>query len=826
MKIHAVAEEEMGLLKPPTANSAIDNEKQPQALSSHASGTQDKTTWRSLPQKNQLLLLALCRLSTPLSNACLLPYLYPLVSSILTTSNSTPSPQAITRQTGLLVAAYPLGQMCTSIVWGKLSDIYGRKPAILIGLLVSVIANFAFGFSTSIATLLFWRVVAGMANGILGVMRTMTTEIVREKRWNARAFLAMPVVFNMGRVVALVVGGCLADPVKHMKWAFGKDGVFNFQGEEEGVRWLRKYPYALPALFNAGVLAVCLGAATFGLRESLEERRGGRDLGIVLGRRATAFFRKRMIRKKHHEYVVVQDEDDFDTPSPYLDPATSTPPPKISPKTKFRDIWTRRLVKALVSFGLLPLHNTAFLHIFPVFLSMPIQEDNHSTVLNSTGGLGFSPPTVGLSLAAFGIFGIVLQLFLYPRIHKRLGTLGVFRLANFIFPLAYIFAPFLSLISTQKIARWPAIGGILFLQVLARTMAIPSSILLLTDAAPKRSVMGTVHGAGNTLGAFASAVGPAVGGVLLAKGIDVGAVGVVWWSWMLAVALCALAWSFMMRSEEDNEPNEKESHPYRITWVSTSPSTSALSLLLSVSAFHPQTTHSILPATADSTTLTMVSAQLIMTTVGALFALLLPVFMQFANFESVCLCVLVGAVLLLQAAVTQRHLFTEMQVLRFFLAFNATLVASRVARYIVIGAPSQIALTYAFVFNFALCWFLPANLDQAIEDLLIAKFACKPIVLYKGLFSLCLALGITVALRPYYNVNTSTFGINTTKLWICILVIYTYSAILIYKAITFICEFNLPARPEPLGAMQEQIGKVEDLHRSPSRRTHQVLQIE
>lgn len=74
-----------------------------------------------------------------------------------------------------------------------------------------------------------------MANGILGVMRTMTAEIVRDRKHHTRAFLALPVVFNSGRVAALAIGGCLADPVKNIPWLFGTKGLFNFSHHPDGV---------------------------------------------------------------------------------------------------------------------------------------------------------------------------------------------------------------------------------------------------------------------------------------------------------------------------------------------------------------------------------------------------------------------------------------------------------------------------------------------------------------------------------------------------------------------------------------------------------------
>ncbi|KAF2832421.1 MFS general substrate transporter [Ophiobolus disseminans] len=471
-----------------------------------------EATWRNLPQKKQLLLIALCRLSTPLSNACLLPYLYFLVKSIISDPEHPSAPQHISRLTGLLVAAFPVGQMITSMLWGRLSDTYGRKPAILLGLAMSVIANLAFGFSRSIGMLVFWRVVAGMANGIVGVMRTMTAEVVKDKKHQPRAFLAPPLVFNSGRVVALAVGGCLADPVDNLPRLFGPEGVFNLSKNSKGVAWALDYPYALPALFNGVVLAGCLAAAVLWLRESLPSKEGRRDFGLALGDTLTKFIRRRFGRGPAGEYALIQ-LDDPEAAAPRISMQSSstglsTPTSHHSPVPT---IWTRPLCKALLAFALLPLHNATFLHIFPVFLSMPILSDQRPNIVSFKGGLGLASPTVGLYLASFGIAGIVLQLLIYPRIQQRIGTLGVFRLANAIFPLAYIFAPYLALLADCQHVKWIAMAAVLFTQVMARTMAIPSSVILLTEAAPHRSVLGTVHGAGNTLSALASACGPAIG---------------------------------------------------------------------------------------------------------------------------------------------------------------------------------------------------------------------------------------------------------------------------------------------------------------------------
>lgn len=492
-----------------------------------------------------------------------MPYLYYLVKSILSDPEHPSAPQQISRLTGLLVAAYPLGQMSTSMFWGRVSDSYGRKPAILIGLTISVVANLSFGFSRSISMLLFWRVLAGMANGILGVMRTMTAEIVKDRKYQTRAFLAPPLIFNSGRVIALAIGGCLADPVDNLPVLFGPSGILNFSHNPGGVAWTLKYPYALPAIFNGVVLGICLIFAALWLKESLPTKEKEWDLGIVIGRSISNFVKRKILRKQEPGYTAVQIEEGevlmADVPIAQVPCSGSSTPTAYQRKPyrpPFREIWTIHLLKILFAFGLLPLHNATFLHVFPVFLSMPPSANSQRTLLRFVGGLGLASPTVGLYLATFGICGILLQLFIYPRVQKRIGTLGVFRFANSVFPVAYLFAPYLSLLSGNASAKWPAMAGVLFTQVLARTMAMPSTVILLTEAAPRRSVLGTVHGAGNTLSALASATGPVIGGLLLAWGIDHGVVGVVWWSWLCSVALVALLWSFVLRRKDSEHEGE------------------------------------------------------------------------------------------------------------------------------------------------------------------------------------------------------------------------------------------------------------------------------
>lgn len=516
--------------------------------------------WLDLPNKTQLLILALCRLSEPLSNVCLLPYIFYLVRSVL----PDPTPDEISLCSGLLVASFPLAQFAVSLPWGYVSDRQGRKPSVVTGLFISVVANAAFGFGKSIGWLFFWRALAGIANGNVGIMRTVTAEIVKERRFQTKAFLLLPLVFNSGMVASLALGGILADPVVNLPGLFGPDGVLNWGGEKSGVGWMVQYPFALPALMNALVLGAVLVLAISGLRETLAGKEGERDWGMDAGRRAIQLVRSTLCKQKEASYKLLDDVGDVGQPGgediqldetkPSVVSPVATAPVvvvKQGPALPFRQIWTRRTVVAMVSFGLLPLHNSAFMHVFPVFLSTPHSTSSASAfpTLHFTGGLGLHSRAIGLWLGFFGICGILFQLYLYPRWQARVGTLGIFKASLLIFPAVYAFAPLLSVIPEDTPWSWVLLAAVVWGQIMARTMAIPSTVILLTEAAPSKSVLGTVHGAGNMLASLTRALGPAVGGWVYALGVRKGMVAAVWWFYLVVAALTALGWCFSMQKE-------------------------------------------------------------------------------------------------------------------------------------------------------------------------------------------------------------------------------------------------------------------------------------
>ncbi|KAK6858282.1 hypothetical protein PG995_005981 [Apiospora arundinis] len=351
-------------------------------------------------------------------------------------------------------------------------------------------------------------------------------------------------------VLSLALGGWLAEPVTNLPWLFGPGGVFNVGGNPEGVKWTLVYPYALPALINATTLAFTLVLAVLGLRETLPGKESAEDCGLRIGRSLSTWFQAYVYPRRGKGYATIGSQD-----SELLieggDRAEKASTPDAGPIQKavsrpFSQIWTREVLASLISFGLLPLHNSAFMHIFPVYLSSPPADNTEASIFAFTGGLGLRSASIGIWLSTFGVGGILLQLFIYPRLQARIGTRGVFRIALFLFPTTYAAAPYLSLVAGDSVVRYLLLGLVVCAQIMARTMAIPSTVILLTESAPDKSVLGTIHGAGNMLASLARAVGPALGGWVFALGVEEGIIGLVWWLYLVIIAALALVWSLFI----------------------------------------------------------------------------------------------------------------------------------------------------------------------------------------------------------------------------------------------------------------------------------------
>jgi MFS family permease len=109
---------------------------------------------------------------------------------------------------GLLISAFSLAQLIVAPVWGRFSDHYGRRPAILAGLLISGVAYVIFAFAGSVPMLLLSRVVQGLGGGTIGVVQAYVADAsAPEERTKSLGWLSA--VTSLGAVAGPAFGSVM-----------------------------------------------------------------------------------------------------------------------------------------------------------------------------------------------------------------------------------------------------------------------------------------------------------------------------------------------------------------------------------------------------------------------------------------------------------------------------------------------------------------------------------------------------------------------------------------------------------------------------------------
>lgn len=113
------------------------------------------------------------------------------------------------------ITIYLLTSTVSSVLVGKLSDIYGRKPFILTGIGLFSIGALLSGFSADIFQLIAYRAIQGAGAGI--IMSTAFTAMgdLYEPRERAKWGGIMSAVFGVSSVLGPLLGGYIVD---HLDW--------------------------------------------------------------------------------------------------------------------------------------------------------------------------------------------------------------------------------------------------------------------------------------------------------------------------------------------------------------------------------------------------------------------------------------------------------------------------------------------------------------------------------------------------------------------------------------------------------------------------------
>ncbi|KLO14164.1 MFS general substrate transporter [Schizopora paradoxa] len=423
--------------------------------------------------KGQLATLCALRLADPIAFTQIFPYVNEMMENFGVATN----PSQTGFYSGLVESVFAFSQLISIYQWANVSDRIGRRPVVLIGTIGIAFTTILFGFSRTLATVLFSRALAGLFSGNVAVMHSVLGELTDSTN-QAIAYPLYGLCWPLGVIVGPLIGGTFSNAAQKYPELFG-NALFE------------TFPYLLPCLVVASFIAISVVVGFFCLSETLPPKARPslpRDYSISYG------------LSEHNDHLL----------SP-------------EPTPNAGSLWSLPILRAVCISGFaLSFVGTAFDVVFVLFCYSPI----------ATGGLSFSVSQIGYALAVAGISSAALQLLFMPILLRHFNCSRLYKFCMSIWPLTFVLLPILNGIaklgydedhnfmdSDTAVAVWIGIGIVLALSRIA-CLAFSLNLILVKEHAPGPSSLGTANGLSQFAQCLARAIAPAFVSSLFATSVD------------------------------------------------------------------------------------------------------------------------------------------------------------------------------------------------------------------------------------------------------------------------------------------------------------------
>jgi len=122
---------------------------------------------------------------------------------------------------GLLTSIYPFFQLLFVVLWGRLSDKYGRKPIIIVGLIGFIVMQLLTGLATSLTMLYIARILGGIfTSAVIPVSNAYLSDIISRKH-STKIMAWSGVAVSSGVIFGPVLGSFLSQTNLHFKYSLG-----------------------------------------------------------------------------------------------------------------------------------------------------------------------------------------------------------------------------------------------------------------------------------------------------------------------------------------------------------------------------------------------------------------------------------------------------------------------------------------------------------------------------------------------------------------------------------------------------------------------------
>ncbi|CAM3056381.1 MDR family MFS transporter [Paenibacillus sediminis] len=171
--------------------------------------------------------------------------------------------------------AYLLTMAASTPIFGKISDLYGRKPVFLIGSILFLLGSVLCGFAQSMEQLILFRALQGIgAGGLIPVTYTIIGDIYKiEERAKVQGLLSS--VWGISSLLGPLIGGYFVDSLS-WRWIFGFNVPFGLLSIVVIIKYLHenierrrvKIDFAGAFTLVIGVMALLIGLALGGQHAS------------------------------------------------------------------------------------------------------------------------------------------------------------------------------------------------------------------------------------------------------------------------------------------------------------------------------------------------------------------------------------------------------------------------------------------------------------------------------------------------------------------------------------------------------------------------------
>ncbi|MBW0004097.1 MAG: MFS transporter [Hyphomicrobiales bacterium] len=363
-------------------------------------------------------------------------------------------------------AAFLLAQTTTTVIYGKLADMFGRKPSLILGISLFLFGSLLCGIAWSMPSLILFRLLQGLGAGaIQPITSTVVGDLYKlEERGKAQGLISS--VWATSAVMGPLAGGVIVD---NLSWAwifwinipigFIAIAGFTMFLKETVEHKKRSIDYLGAALFSIAIISLLIL-----LTETKAEIATLLGLGLVCVVSGFLFL--------HQERRAAE--------------------PMIS-----LALWSRRLV---ASCNLATLVAGMTLIGLTTVLPLYVQ-----------GVLGRSPITAGFTLTAL-VVGWPLAVSLSGRFFRRFGIRNTLRGGGLMFPLG---AALLLLLAPQSSPMLAAVGS--FVMGFGMGLLSITSIVLIQD-----SVEWSMRGSATASNIFARSLGSTLGATVLGAILNIG----------------------------------------------------------------------------------------------------------------------------------------------------------------------------------------------------------------------------------------------------------------------------------------------------------------